>query len=816
MKLDAKRALLISCALNAACSAPSIAQVVGQDAAGATQDESPAAQNAQDVPVQAQAGPVQSGPTEIVVTARRREEALSRTPVSVTALSSDMLAQRSISSLDELAQAAPGLNFGQSGGSSNPQVVIRGQSRANLGDAAQPVLTYFSDVPLPYVSQIIPTYDLASIQVLKGPQGTLFGRNSTSGALLVYPVEPSYNLEGYVMGGYGNYNRIEAEGAINVPIVADHVALRAAGRIERRDGYVTSIYTGLDLDNRRDDSFRVSLLLESGDLRNVTVYDYSEWNRNGDAAFLTHIYPGSIVPRFPGFNAFFDCGTSPTCDIDLALQQQATLGRHRNQTGTVTSLHTRVTGLINTTTFDLGDVTFKNVLGYRTALSDNVTDTDGTAMGLTIAEQADQSFRQFSNEFQVQATLFDGRVDAIGGVFYLKAEPNATQGLVVAAFVPLVPAFVVQSYRTQTSTALFGQASIEVMDGLKIDLGARHTWDKTEACALGYGAASPYAPNATPLASEDQCRNGGTITVPGVGAINTQGSVVSGDSQAWTWNLGANYQLAPEYFIYGTARRGYRAGGVNTPTLAGTLAQFQTYEPETVTDFEVGFKANWRSGPIRATMNIDVFQSTFNGTQRGVNGLSRDFDGSGSQSDDPSGGTIIINAGKSRVRGVDFDATLSPVPGLTIAAFATYNHQEYLETGTPAVLSAARAFPTDPADVAFPYAPDLTAGGSISYEQDLGDGSTVAMTLDLYHANRTFYSPFKSDLALSMAPYELLNGRIDFKNVYDTPLSIGFYMRNILDTEYYAGAANSATSSGYASMFYGAPRTYGLQLRLDF
>lgn len=803
MTLFSKSALLASCTAVSLAGVPALAAQADPAAApqSAEQDAAPEAS-------------VDAG--EIVVSARRRDEALSRVPVSVSAFDSNALEKRSITSLEQLTQATPGLNFGRSGGSANPQVVIRGQSRANLGDAAQPVVTYFADVPLPYVASIIPTYDLASVQVLKGPQGTLFGRNTTSGALLVYPAAPTYELGGYVSGGYGNYNRIEAEGSLNIPIVADHVALRVAGRREKADGYTTSVTTGQRLDDRNDSAFRVSLLLEFGAFKNVTVYDHVEWDRAGDGAVFNYIYPGAITPRRPGFNTLFDCGTSAACDIDLALNKQQQLGIRHNQAGQIETLETRTTGLSNTSTLALGDITLKNIFGIRTAHQYNVVDTDGTAMGLTTAENL-QNLRQITEEFQVQGSLLDGRLDGILGAFYLKSEPNGANGLILAPFIGIVPSSVVQSYRTQTSKAIFGQATYDFGGGFKVDLGARHTWDETTACAKGYSATSPYVPGRTPISTYDQCRNGGTITVPGVATpVNTQGTIVGAKSSAWTWNIGANYQATNNIFLYATLRRGYRAGGVNTPILGGTLTPFQSYLPETVTDGEIGMKAKWFYGDVHGTFNVDVFRGTYNGTQRGVNGVNNNFDGDGNPNNDPSGGTIIINAGKARVQGFDVDFTIVPVRGLTLAGFVTYNDEKYLETGTPDVLARANAFPSDPDDVAFPYAPTLTMGGSISYETEIQDAGTLALNFDVYRASRTYFSPFKTDETLSQPAYTVANARVDLRDIGGSPLSLGLYARNLFNTKYATGGANTATSAGYNSVFYAEPRMYGIQGRLKF
>jgi iron complex outermembrane receptor protein len=808
MKSISKRALLASCAAISCIGLPAYAAttdpVTKDDSVVATQDPArdPEAQR-------------DDGQAEIVVTARRREEALSRVPVAISAFDGDLLERRSITSIDQLTQATPGLTYGRSGGSANPQIVIRSQSRSNIGDAAQPVLTYFADVPLPYVASVIPTYDLASIQVLKGPQGTLFGRNSTSGAVLAYPVAPSYELGGYLSASYGNYHAIAVEGALNVPILADHIAIRVAGQRNRRNGYTISQITGQDLDDRNDFSFRVSLLLEAGPISNTTVYDSIRWERNGDGAVLTHVYPGaSITPRLPTFNTFYDCGTSASCDVDLALARQQAAGVRKNFTSPAVFLNVQLQGLSNTTVVDLGNITLKNIIGYRTATNYGLTDTDGTEIGLTTAENR-QNFSQISEEFQIQGSFLDDRLDTILGAFYLKSKPAGRNGLIVAAFTPRLPASLIQSYRTQQSKALFGQATFDFGGGFKIDAGARHTWDKTNACALGYPANNPFTPG-TPTATLDQCINGGTLTINGT-SRTVRGTEVETSSAAWTWNLGANYQASENVFVYATVRKGYRAGGVNTPILGGILTPFQSYKPETVIDAEIGLKAKWSAGGVRGTFNIDFFRGTYKGSQRGVNGTNNNFDGDGNPNNDPSAGTIIINAGKARVQGFDIDASITPTRGFTVSGFLSYNDAKYLESGTPAILASRNAFPANPADTAFPYAPALTMGGSIGYETRLsGDLGGLSINLDAYRASRTYFSPFKSDKALSQGAYTLVNGRIDWEEFAGTPVTIGFFVRNLFDVEYAVGGANTATSAGYASLFYGEPRTYGVQGRIKF
>ena len=166
---------------------------------------------------------------EIVVTARRTEEDIQSVPVSVTAFNADTLRSATIRDTQDLLVKTPGIFLAGSGGRENTNFSIRGQSKALAGNSAPGVISYFAEVPAPTLGSSIPTYDLSSVQVLKGPQGTLFGRNTTGGAILYYPTAPNYDIGGYVTAAYGNYDARILEGALNIPVVADIAALRVAG-----------------------------------------------------------------------------------------------------------------------------------------------------------------------------------------------------------------------------------------------------------------------------------------------------------------------------------------------------------------------------------------------------------------------------------------------------------------------------------------------------------------------------------------------------------------------------------------------------------
>ncbi|MFD2138542.1 TonB-dependent receptor plug domain-containing protein [Novosphingobium resinovorum] len=181
---------------------------------------------------------------DIVVTARRVAENIQSTPVSVTAFSADTLRQATIRDTQDLLVKTPGV-FLASGGRENTNFSIRGQAKALAGNSAAAVISYFAEVPSPTTGSSIPTYDLGSVQVLKGPQGTLFGRNTTGGAILYYPTAPDYSVGGYLQGTYGNYDSRLLEGALNMPIVDGKLALRIASTRSATGGRVTSASAGM-------------------------------------------------------------------------------------------------------------------------------------------------------------------------------------------------------------------------------------------------------------------------------------------------------------------------------------------------------------------------------------------------------------------------------------------------------------------------------------------------------------------------------------------------------------------------------------------
>jgi iron complex outermembrane recepter protein len=245
---------------------------------------------------------------EILVTARRREEKLIDVPVSITALSSDALERKQIVDAVDLGQNVPSLSVTTAGALRSYVVYsIRGQ-RTNetqiLTDP--PVGLYFAEVNQPRTYGLGASYyDLGSIQVFKGVQGTLFGRNMTGGAVLIEPAHPTDKFEGNIKAGIGNYSQRTLEGMLNIPL-GDIGALRVAGRINRRDGYIIDLSNGRDYNDDHTDAFRVSLRLNPAEgIENLTIFDYTKLNEHGTAYVGDFYKVGGATGTYGLINSVF-------------------------------------------------------------------------------------------------------------------------------------------------------------------------------------------------------------------------------------------------------------------------------------------------------------------------------------------------------------------------------------------------------------------------------------------------------------------------------------------------------------------------------
>ncbi|MDB5687884.1 MAG: TonB-dependent receptor, partial [Rhizorhabdus sp.] len=462
---------------------------------------------------QAAAAEENSSMEDIVVTARRREESAQSVPISVTALSGERLQTATVQSLNDLTALAPGIRMSSEGGGGVSTISLRGLSKTPVGETLPAVVIYFAEVALPNQGVDIPTYDLGNIQVLKGPQGTLFGRNTIGGAILMTPQAPTYNFNGYAKATVGDFNLRAFEAALNVPIISDRVALRVAGQIRRRDGTV-NIIDGKDARNIHQQSLRASLLIEPLDgLTNTTIVDYFDADEIPNPGI---IYKNQVAAFAPTMNALVAgqnaSGRFPAplsaagylAALGAAADAQIAMGPFKTRQSIPNFITARESlGIVNTTRFDLSDNLYiKNIFGFRKSKLDITSQSDGLPLifpttgfqaGLDVLTGGLKSKRELmSNELQLQGSTLGGVVDFIAGGIYTEDKPvGAENGNYGPRFqfggtiAPSVFGPALSSFITSKSYAVFGQVGIDLSDivvsGLKLNLGYRQTWDKIKA-----------------------------------------------------------------------------------------------------------------------------------------------------------------------------------------------------------------------------------------------------------------------------------------------------------------------------------------------
>ena len=484
-------------------------------------------------PVAAQSGEKQMVELEeVLVTARRREESLQDVPIAITAMSADFLRQQNITELNDLAIHVPAMGISQGGPSTNvPVVVLRGQRPSEVTMTVDPAVPlYFAEVVLtPTQGTNLAMYDLANVQVLKGPQGTLFGRNSTGGALLLTPQTPGDELGGYAEAKLGDYNLYHFEGAVDLP-ASDSLKFRLAGRSLDRDGYQSNVAdNALGGDDKFWDENSYGMRLTASftpneRFQNLTTIAYDEnemlarvptplaFNSNSGLGQLMDIAHNGRL------NGLF--GTPVGKNIDAALERQ----RNRDWNDIETDL--RATEDIenwfaaNTTEFELSDdLRIKNVFGYRDLDYVYSTDADGTALpvfGSRTSLTAPVTFdtpmahteaEQYSDELQLLGSAFDDRLEWILGAYWMRMEGSQSyknQNLGANPAWPdgpspisqlNVPWFVAQNglYGDSPSGdveneawALFGEGTYTLSEQWSLTLGARQSWDDRSMTATNY------------------------------------------------------------------------------------------------------------------------------------------------------------------------------------------------------------------------------------------------------------------------------------------------------------------------------------------
>lgn len=748
---------------------------------------------------------------EIVVTARRRAENLQDVPVAVTALGGDELVARGIGTASDLVASTPGLQV-QPGleGRTAARFYIRGQG-VGFGGAPPSVVPYFSEVPLEINGgATFALNDVESVQVLRGPQGTLFGRNANGGAVLITPRAPGRDYDAFVDLSYGNYDYFKASAAVTVPI-SDTLGVRFSGEIVRRDGYTRNL-SGKDLDNLDNKSWRVFLRWDPSDsIRNDLVYTGFRGKSNGIGTIIAAVRPGTpaaVAYPLPGLPHV----RGPGLAEDLVYQQ--TLGpRLVDDPSTYFGEDSTIHLITNTTTVDVGNFTLKNIFGYEkvnacaslpvvstrtnfyvASCFDNYLNQN---LGVKIHPSAEHS--QITEEFNISGTLLDERLDVIAGAFFMWVDPsNGGIGEFHAtrASKSLFIANVTSAPNKDRSQAIYAQGTYKLTENLKLTAGLRYTWDQR---TQQFGQMTSRANGA---AGTFSCVTAGmAATTPTAECFN----IYSKNYQDYGYTFGIDYQVNPDLLLYVTTRRGYKSGGINSTSVSAD----PFYDPEILEDIEVGLKYSWNSYGFRGRFNLAYFHMWYDGIQQQLSII-----------DAITGGATVVttNAGGANIDGVEVETDVTISDRLNISAFYTYMESSYNKC-PGGVLDPGKCFVDSGIDVTDSLllnTPTHTFGATVTYTQPVGFADLRAMV--------TYYTRSKQAFAADniinyegIAPgYQMVNARLDLADIGGTGLTIGAFVDNLFDRDYIATGLGLGGLIGTTTHIYGAPRTYGINLRYSF
>jgi iron complex outermembrane receptor protein len=762
---------------------------------------------------------------DIIVTARRIEENLQDVPVAVTALSGADLRERQIESAADLIYNVPSLSVSPAVAGNSANYGLRGQ-RQGIGNT-QGVVTYFAEVPVSASSTYRQTFDMASIQVLKGPQGTLFGANSNGGAILFVPQGPSKELEGEVQAAAGDYGLREFTAVLNLPI-ADGLAIRGAGNIVRRNGYTKNLnpcaraYTpapgagdrppralvissGCGLNGAQDDvhheSWRFSVRAEPTDwLRNDLVY----WGINEErigASVIPYKLAGPFAVLFSdpvatllGF---------PTRDSVLAAQEA------RGVRSVITDEQYYAyyeEGLSNITTVDFQGLTIKNIFGFRTSREDNFRDHDGSILPVNAQySYAGPPRKTYTDELQVLGSLFDNRMKFVVGGYlsrvryaggnvigylydFTPAQRATMTNLGLGALIFPNPATGrAPPVRTEDDTeALFANVDIEIAEGLRFSGGYRYTWNTAKS------VAPQDLVNGVCQAQSNRNQSLDTATCSLIGVVKSNG---------YNYSATVQYDVADDTMVYVSTRRGYKPGGVNHFTVVDP--NFFFFGPETITDYELGIKSQFNLGDVRVTANIAAFSGIYKGVQRSE--VVQQANGA------PAPTTF--NAQKATIRGIEPELNFRFGRNLDLSLFYSYLDAKFNVYEIPGPGGTI----IDKSGIPFSAVSKHSLGSTLVYRLPVAESiGAITVTANYYYRSRqTFVDGAVSGDAF-VPGYGVANARLDWK-LPETDITLSAAISNLFDKTYAIGGADySASIVGFAHRSYGPPRMFRFEAAYRF
>ncbi len=732
-----------------------------------------------------------TGVAEVVVTAQRRSERLQDVPIAVTAVTADDLLRNHIDNASRLEFVTPGFTFGSQGSDSFP--AIRGVRTSLVSAQNDPVIGFYQDGV--YQSrtqqQSIPLFDISRVEVQRGPQGTLYGRNTFGGNLSIVTNEPTKHFEAAVSAEGGNYSAVKAEGYINIPIT-DDLQVRIAAVHQSHDGYVHSTTPGVVLDDDDESAERISVKWTPTNRLSVLVHA-GQWARD-DAGAGSYGYKvaGTLINPATGYqsvngvpmavNPSVHNGTDLVHGVDIGVP--VTGGAYTNDWDYQPFEHLVENFVSGTVSYDLGPAVLRSITGYTEFHAHRSADNDQSSVvfgdngaGFGSGIQEPQTNDHTTSEEVQLASQGNTRFQWIVGGYYLHDDIFEIYQQEATA-----PGSDVDGYKETTSLhtdayAGYAQASYSVLpDLLKVIGGIRYSKESKSFAFADYADAPPNTYDFT-----------------------TPYSTSSGDPSfvRTTYRAGLEYTPTHNNMLYATFSTGFESGGVNDT--GGAPGIPNSYAPQTVEAYEIGSKNRFLGGKVEA--NVSVYYNNFNNLQINVYTPQVSYFGS---------------AGKAFSEGAEFEVKTLPLPDLHVDATATFQDAKYtFYDSTNNFYGASNG--QDPISVSLagkeiPQTPKVKTTLAIYYDYDLGRFGKLQPYLDTLFSTRYYTTDFNTSLDEQHA-YAQLDLSLRWTDMSGKYYVEG-YGNNVTDVPVlFSGVVGRAER---IQVSYGPPAVYGVRVGAKF